>query len=321
MAAARSRPPVLHPAAITHDEIVLHGHRVSFRRAGEGPVIVLIHGITGSSVTWERGHPAAGRRSTRSSRPTCSATATRPSRAATTRSAPTRAASATCWSRSATTGDGRRPLAGRRRRDAVRLPVPRARRAPGARLERRAGPPRSPVAARGDAARRRARAAAARAAAGARRRRVARPRSPGVSALRPGADLEEMARGFASLGDLEARQAFIHTVRAVIDVGGQRVSATRPALPRGRGPQPDRLGRPRSDHPGAPRAARARGDARQPPRDLRGRRPLPPPQRPAALRADLLATSSRRPSRRGRPRDHAPAPAQARRRARRLGVC
>src|SRR2546430_7087255 len=35
------------------EEIILHGHRVSYRRAGWGPVIVLIHGITGSSVTWE----------------------------------------------------------------------------------------------------------------------------------------------------------------------------------------------------------------------------------------------------------------------------
>ena len=50
-------------------------------------------------------------------------------------------------------------------------------------------------------------------------------RAAGRVGLRPGADLEEMARGFASLGDLEARQAFIQTVRGVIDVGGQRVSA------------------------------------------------------------------------------------------------
>ena len=35
------------------EEITLHGHRVSYRRAGWGPVIVLIHGITGSSLTWE----------------------------------------------------------------------------------------------------------------------------------------------------------------------------------------------------------------------------------------------------------------------------
>ena len=43
--------------------------------------------------------------------------------------------------------------------------------------------------------------------------------------LQPAPDLEEVARSFASLGDLEARQAFIHTVRGIIDVGGQRASA------------------------------------------------------------------------------------------------
>jgi pimeloyl-ACP methyl ester carboxylesterase len=44
--------------------------------------------------------------------------------------------------------------------------------------------------------------------------------------LKAGPDLAEMARGYASLGDAGARQAFIHTLRAVIDPGGQRVSAT-----------------------------------------------------------------------------------------------
>src|SRR5215212_309253 len=43
--------------------------------------------------------------------------------------------------------------------------------------------------------------------------------------LRAGPDLAEMARGYASLGDAEARQAFLHTVRAVIDHTGQRVNA------------------------------------------------------------------------------------------------
>ena len=31
---------------------VLHGHRVSYRTAGEGPLILLIHGITGDSRQW-----------------------------------------------------------------------------------------------------------------------------------------------------------------------------------------------------------------------------------------------------------------------------
>src|SRR6476619_5541666 len=38
---------------VEHEEITLHGHCVSYRRAGWGPVVVLIHGITGSSDTWQ----------------------------------------------------------------------------------------------------------------------------------------------------------------------------------------------------------------------------------------------------------------------------
>ncbi len=34
-------------------EMVLHGHRVSYRTGGEGPLLVLVHGITSSSATWE----------------------------------------------------------------------------------------------------------------------------------------------------------------------------------------------------------------------------------------------------------------------------
>jgi pimeloyl-ACP methyl ester carboxylesterase len=44
--------------------------------------------------------------------------------------------------------------------------------------------------------------------------------------VRVGSDLAAMAAGFASLQDIEARRAFVHTARAVIDVGGQRVNAT-----------------------------------------------------------------------------------------------
>jgi pimeloyl-ACP methyl ester carboxylesterase len=43
--------------------------------------------------------------------------------------------------------------------------------------------------------------------------------------LRAGLDMEEIARGFASLGDVDARQAFVHTARSIIDLEGQRVSA------------------------------------------------------------------------------------------------
>jgi pimeloyl-ACP methyl ester carboxylesterase len=43
--------------------------------------------------------------------------------------------------------------------------------------------------------------------------------------LRPATDVEEIARGHASLHDAEARAAFLHTLRSIVDHGGQRVDA------------------------------------------------------------------------------------------------
>ena len=43
--------------------------------------------------------------------------------------------------------------------------------------------------------------------------------------LRGSADIEGVAEGFASLTEADARRAFVHTVRSVIDPTGQRVSA------------------------------------------------------------------------------------------------
>jgi len=43
--------------------------------------------------------------------------------------------------------------------------------------------------------------------------------------LRGSADIEGVAEGFASLTEADARRAFLHTVRSVIDPSGQRVSA------------------------------------------------------------------------------------------------
>ena len=45
-------------------EIELHGHRVAYRCTGSGPVVVLVHGITSTSATWERVMPALGKRFT-----------------------------------------------------------------------------------------------------------------------------------------------------------------------------------------------------------------------------------------------------------------
>lgn len=52
------------------------------------------------------------------------------------------------------------------------------------------------------------------------------PRALGRIGLRTGPDLAEMARGYRSLSNAEARSAFIHTLRGVIDPTGQRVNAS-----------------------------------------------------------------------------------------------
>jgi pimeloyl-ACP methyl ester carboxylesterase len=44
--------------------------------------------------------------------------------------------------------------------------------------------------------------------------------------LSAGPDLEEMWRGYASLADRDAQRAFVHTLRTIVDGGGQRVNAT-----------------------------------------------------------------------------------------------
>jgi pimeloyl-ACP methyl ester carboxylesterase len=63
---------------------------------------------------------------------------------------------------------------------------------------------------------------------------TARPLVDGVTAiagllgrvgLKPGADLAEISRGIASLGDAERRAAFVRTVRSVMSPHGQRVTA------------------------------------------------------------------------------------------------
>jgi pimeloyl-ACP methyl ester carboxylesterase len=68
-AAATHDAPPSGPAAADPDELrvrrlVLHGHRIAYRQAGSGPVVVLIHGITSSSATWSRVMPYLARRFT-----------------------------------------------------------------------------------------------------------------------------------------------------------------------------------------------------------------------------------------------------------------
>src|SRR4051812_46474490 len=54
-----SEPPPIEP-----EEITLHGHRIVLRRAGRGPVLVLVHGITSKGETWRRVMPRLAERFT-----------------------------------------------------------------------------------------------------------------------------------------------------------------------------------------------------------------------------------------------------------------
>ncbi|HEX2016471.1 MAG TPA: alpha/beta fold hydrolase [Solirubrobacteraceae bacterium] len=49
------------PPQVQTREVVLHGHRISYRQGGEGPVILLVHGIAGSAQTWTETQRQLGR--------------------------------------------------------------------------------------------------------------------------------------------------------------------------------------------------------------------------------------------------------------------
>ena len=206
-------------------EVTLHGHRVGFRIAGEGPLIVLIHGITSTSDVWLATMARLAERYT----------VVAPDLLGHGRSAKPRgdyslgAYASGARDLLGVLGFERGTVVGHSLGGGIALQFayqfPEYTRAAGARLQRRARQGGSPAAARGGAAGRRARAAAHRPRLGGRRRcrgrRVSRPLRRAA-----GPDLAEAARGYASLADRGAREAFLHTLRAVIDLEGQRVSAT-----------------------------------------------------------------------------------------------
>ncbi len=52
------------PAKLRKAEITLHGRRVAYRTGGWGPLLVLVHGITSNSATWDRVLPELSQRYT-----------------------------------------------------------------------------------------------------------------------------------------------------------------------------------------------------------------------------------------------------------------
>jgi pimeloyl-ACP methyl ester carboxylesterase len=47
-----------------YEEVTLHGHTVGFQAAGEGPLLVLLHGITSTSEAWREVMPTLAERYT-----------------------------------------------------------------------------------------------------------------------------------------------------------------------------------------------------------------------------------------------------------------
>ncbi|MEA2422338.1 MAG: hypothetical protein QOF55_1437 [Thermoleophilaceae bacterium] len=208
-----------------YEEITLHGHTVSYRRAGWGPVIVLIHGITGSSATWEDViGPLAEKY-----------TVVAPDLLGHGQSAKPRgdyslgAYASGIRDLLGAIGHDRATVVGHSLGGGVAMQMAyqfpercerlvlvssgglgrevnlmlRAAVLPGSELV-------LPVLAS-------SRVLKASSAVGA---------FFGRLGMRAGPDLEEIWRGFSSLNDVGARTAFIHTLRGIVDAGGQRVNAT-----------------------------------------------------------------------------------------------
>ena len=207
------------------DEVTLHGHRVTYRQAGAGPVVVLVHGITGSCDNWRAVIPWLAERYTviapdllghgSSAKP-------RGDYSLGAYASGVRDLLVALGHESATFvghslgGGVAMQLAYQFPERCERLVLVssgglgrevnlllRAATLPGSELV-------LPLLAHArvlDAG-----------------RRVSR--LVGRAGLRAGTDLEEVARGHASLSDAATRTAFVHTLRAIVEPGGQRVSAT-----------------------------------------------------------------------------------------------
>jgi pimeloyl-ACP methyl ester carboxylesterase len=213
------------PDSLEAQQIELHGHPVTYRRSGRGPAIVLIHGITSSSRTWDAVAPALAR----------SHTVLAPDLLGHGSSAKPRGD----YSLGAY-ASGIRDLL-------VALDIPRATvvghslgggvamqfayQFP-ARVERLALVSSGGLGAEVSIALRAATLPGADyvlpvlASAILRRTGAATGRVMGRLGLRPSPDLRGLAEGFDSLGDADARWAFLHTARSVIDGSGQRVNAS-----------------------------------------------------------------------------------------------
>src|SRR5919198_1063937 len=169
---------------IREEQIELHGHCVSYRIAGEGPAILLIHGVAGSSLQWQ---PVMRLLSDRF-------TLLAPDLLGHGRSAKPRgdyslgAYAAGLRDLTVALGIHTATVVGHSLGGGIALQFAYQFR------ERDAG--------------------------------TAVSGFLGRLGLRAGPDIAEFARGYATLADGDSRRAFLHTLRAVIAHGGQRVNAS-----------------------------------------------------------------------------------------------
>ena len=206
------------------EQIELHGHPTTFRRAGSGPAIVLVHGVTSSSRTWRSVLPALAEDHLviapdllghgRSAKPRGDYSLGSYASGIRDLLAALDVPSATVVGHSLGGGIAmqfsyqfpewidRLVLVDSGGLGQEVSPVLRAATLPGAEWV-------LPVLAGGPSR------LAGRLTGGA----------LGRLGVRGSADVRGLAEGFESLGSAEARRAFLHTVRAVIDASGQRVDA------------------------------------------------------------------------------------------------
>ena len=121
-------------------------------------------------------------------------------------------------------------------------------------------------------------------------------RALGSVGLRPGPDLREVWQGFTSLGDADTRRAFLATTRAVIDPGGQSVTAHDYLPEADAAADPRRVGHQGPDDPGVARGIRHDLDRGLPGRAVPGCRALPAPRRPRPVRRRSCGSSSPTPA-------------------------
>ncbi len=105
--------------------------------------------------------------------------------------------------------------------------------------------------------------------------------------------LGELWRGYRSLAEAPNRQAFVRTMRGVIDVGGQTVSATDRLYLAARVPTLIVWGDRDDDHPGRARPRRPSGDRVEPSRGHRAGSATSPRSRPPTASPRCWSTSSR----------------------------